>query len=314
MPFMYGLYGLSIKSHWPLPCGGSQNSSSEVIELVKESTTYFSQFAHETAERRNGDDPYLESCLADGSVYLRWHGMFEFLVSSDGSRITASLNREYSSEALMTYLLGQALSLALIKKGFDPLHSTAVLVDGSVVGILGGSGYGKSSLAAAFLQSGFPIVTDDLFVVQENESRLCIYPGVPRLKLFPEIAQVFLGSQHTGPPMNSLTHKLIIPLNDSQVYGKIAPLGRLYVLTRPLMAAKFKRVTIRNLSKRLAFVALLRNTFATILVDSVRIRKQFELYTRIASTVPVKMIGYARTVTAAAMARDAILQDLEKHV
>ena len=309
-PYRYRLYGNSIKSHWPLPLAESSNPTSDPVELVEAPPSFFAEVAREVAEKPKVADWYFETCLRDGSIYLRWSGMFEFLVSADGHLVTACLERECSYEALMTYLLGQVLSFVLIKRGLDPLHCTAVLVNGGVVGILGDSGYGKSSLAAAFLDSGYPIVTDDLLVIQERNSNLSVYPGIPRIKLFPEIANVFLGSKCMGTPMNPITNKLIIPLDDTQAYRELAPLKRLYVLTRPARAVKSKRVTMRLLSRRLTLVALLRSAFNSFLVDRARLQKQFDLYGRIASTVPVKMIRYARTVTAAPTARDAILADL----
>ena len=68
-------------------------------------------------------------------------------------------------------MLGQALSFALIERGFEPLHGTAVVVDGVAAVFLGGSGCGKSSLAASFLATGHRVLTDDLLIVQPSGDR-----------------------------------------------------------------------------------------------------------------------------------------------
>ncbi|PYT92309.1 MAG: hypothetical protein DMG36_15620 [Acidobacteria bacterium] len=75
--------------------------------------------------------------LEDGSDYLRWTGLFEFLISADGRRIAARTLTDISQEAFQTYLLGQVLSFALLKQGIESLHSTVVAVDGGAVAILG---------------------------------------------------------------------------------------------------------------------------------------------------------------------------------
>ena len=92
------------------------------------------------------------------------------------------------TESFQVYLLGQALSFALLKLGFEPLHATAVVVDGRAVALLGESGSGKSTLAAAFVDAGFQMLTDDVLMVHECRGEAMAYPGPARLKLFPKVA------------------------------------------------------------------------------------------------------------------------------
>jgi hypothetical protein len=308
--YTYCLYGIVIKSHWPLPCAQSPEAPAGAVELVEAPAAFFAKAAQEAAGCPNVTDWFHEVRLSDGSIYLRWPGLFEFLVSADGSRLTACPTSDISYEALLTYLLGHVFSFALLKRGFDPLHATAVMVHGGVVGFLGDSGYGKSSLAAAFLQAGYPIVTDDLLVMTEKENGLWVYPGIPRIKLFPEIASVFLGSQVMGTPMNPLTRKLVIPLDRPLAHQDVAPLKALYVLTRPSRRARGGRVAIRRLAPRPGFIALLRNSFNTFVVEPTRLTRQFDLNSRIVSTVPIKMLSYPRILAAVPSLRDAILADL----
>jgi len=88
----------------------------------------------------------------------------------------------------------------LLKQGIEPLHCTAVVVNGGAVGFLGDCGYGKSSLAAAFLQAGYPLLTDDLLVLKEEGRHFLAYPSFPRIKLFPEMAEAFLGDRVAATP------------------------------------------------------------------------------------------------------------------
>ena len=250
--------------------------------------------------------------LPDGSDYLRWSGLFEFLVSADGRRIGCRCLNGTSPEAFHTYLLGQVISYSLLKLGIEPLHSTSVVVDGGVAAFLGDCGYGKSSLGAAFLQAGHPLLTDDLLVLQAEGDRFVAHPGPPRIKLFPEVARYLLGERAAGVPMNNCTPKMVIPLegNGRAPIKKTAPLRSVYILAPPPVRSHRRDVVIRNLSRRNACIQLLRNTFNTVVTEPDRLRRQFDLASRIAGAVPVKMLSYPRSLDRLPEVREAVYSDL----
>jgi hypothetical protein len=73
----------------------------------------------------------------DGSDYLCWKNLFEFTVSADGRSVVCGPLDQSTNESLETYLLGPVLSFALAKQGREPLHATAVIVDGKAIAFLG---------------------------------------------------------------------------------------------------------------------------------------------------------------------------------
>src|SRR5262249_27490517 len=148
--------------------------------------------------------------LPDGTTYVRWDRVGEFLVAADGRSITCRRADRSSAESFQVYMLGQALSFALVKQGFEPLHATVVVVDDRAVAFLGESGYGKSSLAACFLEAGHRLLTDDLLLFQEARSRIVAYPGPPRIKLFAKIAGRFLDRAASSAPMHADPVKLVL--------------------------------------------------------------------------------------------------------
>lgn len=308
----YHLYGLCIRSQWRLPYVECAEAKPPAVELVEGPTLLFEEAIQQAAEKPHVADWFQHACLRDGAHYLKWSDLFEFLVSADGCRIAGRPLTHVSFEAFHTYLLGVVLSFALVKRGLDPLHATAVVVDGKAVGFLGDVGYGKSSLGGAFIQAGYPVLTDDLLVLREGGHGFSAYPGPPRIKLFPEIARNLLDEQASGIPMNPLTRKLVIPLDRHQSRQAAAPLKTLYVLKSPETRARSERVTFRRLSQRSAFLALLKNAFNTDIIESERLRRQFLLYTRIASTVPMKLLSYPRNLASLPSVREAILADLKK--
>src|SRR5437868_13109154 len=198
----YGVYGVSLHSEIELSLPEQSGPGLTDIELCSGSPGFFVETIAET-ELQSCSEWYQHGVLRDASTYVRWHGLGEFLVSPAGERITCRRAPEAAMEAFQVYLLGQALSFALVKAGFEPLHATAIEVDGEAVVLLGDSGFGKSSLAACFLAAGHSLLTDDLLLLRPAADRFEAYPGPPRIKLFPAIACRFLPHASAGVPMNA---------------------------------------------------------------------------------------------------------------
>ena len=309
----YRLYGLLLRSVLPLPGPEFAGSGTAGVEVFHGSNSLFSRARSEAGIRLKAGDWFAHARLPDGSHYLQWSGLFEFLVSPDGRRIACRTLNGASRESFQTYLLGQVLSFALFKQGFEPLHSTTVVIDGEAVAFLGDCGYGKSSLGAAFLQAGYHLLTDDLLVLKEEEDRFTAYPGPPRIKLFPEVASGLLGERVAGIPMNNQTAKLVIPLrrNERVLPQEAFPLKVIYVLTPPPASSRSRRISIRPLSARRAFLALIQNTFNAVLVEPDRLKRQFVLASRLAGVVPVKSLSYPRTLARLPAVQESVLSDLK---
>ena len=91
-------------------------------------------------------------------------------------------------------LLGMVLAAVLQQRGLLVLHASAVAFNGDAVAFLGGSGWGKSTLAATLYARGHPLVADDLVAVDVGgRENPIVLPGFPQLKLLPEAAAASLG-------------------------------------------------------------------------------------------------------------------------
>jgi hypothetical protein len=303
----YNVYGLRLDSAWPLPYSQAPAPSLAQVSLRQGTTAGFRLALGKTHIPDTGR-PWATAALSDGSRYLRWSGAFEFLIPSDGRSITCRPLTSRGVDAFHTHL-GPSLSFALISLGFEPLHSTTIVIDGGAVALMGDCGYGKSSLGASFVKSGHRLLTDDLLVTSHQEGRFLAYPGAPRVKLYPAIAKIVFGSRVTGLRLKPLTQKLIIPLDEQRSQRTPVPLKAIYVL-RPPGDRAGTRVSIRRLSQRSAFVELVRNTFNMAVSDPDRLERQFSLATRMATDVPIKSLSYPREFRMLVDARDAILADL----
>lgn len=309
---VYHLYGLYLRSQWHLPCPELKESGIPEVRLLEGSPSLFSRMYLKTERGAKKKAFFHYTRLRDGSTYIRWSGLFEFLISGDGTSILGHQLDHTSTEAFINYLLGQVLSFAMVKQGIEPLHSTVVMIDGGAVGFIGNCGYGKSSLGASFLLAGYPLLTDDLLILKENNGCFAAYPGLPRIKLFPKIAKKLIGEKVEGFPMNDLTSKLILPLDRHQFARIPVPLRSIYVLTPPAGRLLSKNVTIRRLSQRRSLLSLLRNTFNTKVTEPERLKRQFKFFAKIVSKVPIKTLSYPRSLKSLPLVREAIFNDLEQ--
>ncbi len=292
----YRLYGLTVRSPLTLP-GPRWRGVPDV--------TFVTRWDHGLPSGDTGvpRDWFFHRRLADGSTYLRWRGLADVLVSRDGTRIHWRPLARGTHQAFRGYLLAQVLSFSLLARGREPLHASAVAVDGGVIGFLGDCGLGKSSLTAAFLRAGHPLVTDDLLVLARRRGGYAVETGIPRIKLFPHVARRVL-SARGGWRMSPGTAKLVLPVPRGMSVRQRLPLHTLYVLARG------RSVRIRPLAPASAFLEILRDAFNTVWMDRQRLAAQFDFARKLATTARVRLLSYPRRLAALEDVRQAILADL----
>ena len=296
----YRLYGLTLASSLPLPCPSANRTRLPDVRLEPGSATMFSAARTGLTASHTLDNWFWCRRLGDGTRYLRWDGLFEFLVSPDGRRIRYRRLEDGTPDSFNVYLLGAVLSFSLLARGVEPLHATAVVVEGAAVGLLGDSGLGKSTLAAGLLRRGFPILTDDVLALELQDGAWTAHPGIPRIKLFPAMANRVLGSTAPHPRMNSGTAKLIVPLEPQEAAGTIVPLAALYVLSPPDAEREphGDDVRIEPMRERDALLAIVGAAFNLVVADRTRRANQFTFASSLAASVPVRRLVYPRRLGA----------------
>src|SRR6185369_15257822 len=162
---------------------------------------------------------------------VSWDRVFKFVVSSDGSDILGHAESLLAPDALRVHLLGPVVSFALLRLGHEPLHATALTIDGAAFALLGDSGVGKSTLAAAFLAGGAKLLTDDLLVVRYENDVPVAQPGLQRIKLMPDAAARW-SSQETAVPFHPGSAKRVFPLGAGLFSAEAAALRCCFVLER----------------------------------------------------------------------------------
>jgi hypothetical protein len=302
--FRYHTYGAAVTSDFPLALPGHQGP---VLGAVHCRTAPSERFAAARSNLGPADAFHRWAPLADGSTYLGWNTVGEFIVSEDGHLVECCRAEGSPWESFQVYTLGQALSLALVNQGIEPLHATVVVIGGEAIGFLGDSAHGKSTLAASLLSAGDRLLTDDLLVIEESPRGLIAHPGPARIKLFPAIANAYLPCCKARTVMNGGTDKLILPLAPHERCAVPVPLSALFAVTSPRDACRRRDVSIEPLSRRDGFMRLLRATFHRRVVRPSRLRRQFDALAAIADRVGVSQLSYPRSLNRLDEVREAVV-------
>ena len=83
-----------------------------------------------------------------------------------------------------TFLVNTLLPAYAVLHQMLPLHISAISVNGQAIIFQGKSGAGKSTLAAMLMKQGYPVITEDLGIVELSENNAILRAGLPYFRLW----------------------------------------------------------------------------------------------------------------------------------
>ena len=189
-------------------------------------------------------------------------------------------------------LLGPVLSYWLEKRGIPAMHASAIATDRGAVAFLSRKEGGKTGLAAAFLQTGFQLLTDDVLPVDEADGTFLARPGYPQMRMWPDEAAHFIEDWESLPTVHPAISKRRVPVGDGgfgAFHDASLPLACLYLPERTSGGT----VEIEDVSPRDAVIELLRHSFSPRLVEAAGLGpRRLDLFARLAMQVPVRRLRY----------------------
>lgn len=126
--------------------------------------------------------------LADGRVLLSVPGIGRFCLSG-GTQVDIEPAAGADPITLGLLLSGPVLAVLQRQRGFIPFDGAALGLNGKALLIVGASGLGKSSLAAALAQQGWPVLADGVLAVACAGAGPELVRGAPHLRLWRRTAQ-----------------------------------------------------------------------------------------------------------------------------
>ena len=299
MELFYSAFGLSLASNRPIPgliprTDGSRAADTRIwfnaapvcrsMRAVKGDVWY-------RTGREDGQAPALRVwTLAGGRCFrLLYADGSEFLVDGAGSNVWTTSRNGSPVEDTATYLLGPVVGFVLRLRGVTCLHGSAVAVGDRAVALVGPAGAGKSTTAAAFGCCGYPILSDDVTALVENDGTFCVQPAYPQLRLWPESAALLFGSREALPRLTPGWDKRALDLagNSYRFGDRPLPLAAVYILGQRSTGA---RPCVEPLHGREVLRTLLGNTSVGYLLDARMREQEFTTLGRLVTRVPVRRI------------------------
>jgi hypothetical protein len=212
------------------------------------------------------------------------------LLIRNGREVVVDAPPATDTAILRAYVLGSAMAFVLRQRGLLVLHASCVAYGDRAIAFLGGSGWGKSTLASAFHQQGYRLITDDVMAIRLDTPIPEVIPSFPEVKLLPDAMAAVATGPDEMPLLQSLSHKQIQRLETRFALGPV-PLKHLFVLR----AGEFNQIQPLLCSK--AFPELIQHSRATKALQDKKIRVQhFHQCSRLATEVPMAYLQRPRSL------------------
>ncbi len=174
MNHQFSAYGLQFQSELPLPelPPGAGNPDIFVRYRIVSELVQMGEHGEVTIDASPGYFKYTVS------------GQVSFIVT-DGREVNIEALPESPEELVRAYFLGSIVGALLYQRHVLALHASCINTPQGAVLFAGHSGYGKSTLAAALMNRGYQMLSDDITVIKFDEADVPIaQPGIPSSRLW----------------------------------------------------------------------------------------------------------------------------------
>ena len=129
---------------------------------------------------------YGRLCQVAASEYLLNIPQVARFHVTNGNSVRVQMAEDAPGADVSAFLLGSVFGALCHQNGLLPLHASSVRTGDGVTAFLGDSGAGKSTLAACLQGHGFPIVSDDICVLEDDAAsgEMRVIPVAGWLKLW----------------------------------------------------------------------------------------------------------------------------------
>jgi hypothetical protein len=226
------------------------------------------------------------------------------LAIRDGREIVVEPRPDADPTAVRALVLGPAFAVLLHQRGVLALHASSVRLPAGVAAFLGGSGWGKSTIAATLERRGHVLVADDVTAVRLRPEQVDVLPAFPQLKLWPEAARALSIDPDALP--------LVVP-NEAKRARRVAagpsadplPLAAVFVL------AFGEATAIAPLTPREALLELVRHSYCAPRLAALGAERHFVQCGETAKRVPVRRLTRPRSLEALAEVAELVEREVE---
>lgn len=171
----------------------------------------------------------------DGTARFHLKDVATYFIEG-GRRVTIAADMPRDAPDIRLFLLGTVYGILCHQRGLLPIHAAGIEVDGRAVLLAGPSGVGKSTLATAFWQRGFRLLSDDITPLVVADGGLSALPGFRRLRLWRDSIDQFDWSDDDLEPCRAELEKFSRPILSGFATDPIVP-SALFHLQRHAQSA-----------------------------------------------------------------------------
>lgn len=231
--------------------------------------------------------------LADDYL-IRFPEIADFRVSARGEDI-ACLPSTGSGERWQAVYQQQVLPLLPSLTGDPVYHGAAIAFKDVAIAFLGPSGFGKSTLAAAFAARGYPFLGDDCLQLSEAaDGEVHVQPHADHIRLWQDSIDALAPSQAITAHARGSTKPHLAASAALPHCNRALPLRRVYVLGDGLVDT----ATVTPLSAASTIMGWTRNAFVLDIKSPTVLQRSFSAATRLAQHVPGRHLDYPRSYDA----------------
>ena len=137
-------------------------------------------------------------CARINSDYLlRFPKLIDFYISRSGDNIFYLPEPSVPEETIRHLILDQVIPRVLGQLGNLVLHASAVQLPGGLgIVFLGETGWGKSTLASSYYESGSRLITDDCLLIRSIQNNIYCIPNYFGLRLYPDSTEAIFNTNN----------------------------------------------------------------------------------------------------------------------
>lgn len=310
LSFYYQLYGLNVESDVALPDLRSQtvprNHDSPVKLFLRDALTHWpiesgtdeSTLIYEPAQNGSVYTVRIEYFHAARCYRFLYRDGVAFALDEDGKNIWGMWPPQMSLEDAVVYLLGPVFAFALRLRGFTPLHASAAVIRGSAVAFAGPAGAGKSTIAGALAREGYPILGDDIAVLEQISGEFCLRPAYPQVRLWSYSVSMLFGAKDALPKLvpSSDWDKHFLDLNQPGFRFQTEPVPLRCIFLIEGYSPEVQVARIDEITPVDAFARLPANTYVSYGRTTKMRAREFQELGRLVQKVAIKRLTLSYSV------------------
>lgn len=307
MSYRYRLSGLLVQSDVPLPCEAAEDGAVDPADALVVRFEAPADPAASDASTEDLRDSGLAISRSAAGFRVRASGYADFFLDAAVTSLRC-VPRRGCPEAIATQLfVDQVFPLVLHARGRFAFHASSVLLpSGVVVGFLGRSGLGKSTLAASFAaRADHALFGDDCLALVPSSAGLAALPSYASARLWPASAEALFALRGELPVVSPRSDKRRAELSSSRPRAG-APLVRLYLL------AEGEPARLTPLRRAAALFALTPHVYRLDPSDRALLAQELPWLEAVVRGVPVAELAYPRRFEALAEVHALVGADVER--